>query len=58
MSQYKGQPITKLRARRRTLADAAAVLRADGYVGLAMYLDARAAEIHTEIVRQEEESRR
>ena len=51
---YRDWPITALRARRNTLSNAAGVLRADGYVGLANRVDAWAGEIHAEIVRQEE----
>lgn len=51
---YRDWLITGLRSRRRILADAAGVLRADGYVGLANRVDARAAAVHAEITRQEE----
>lgn len=53
MSQYTDQPVTKLRARRNTLSNAAEILRADGFVGLANRVQARAAEIHAEVQRQE-----
>lgn len=49
---YRDWTITE--SRRRILADAAGVLRADGYVGLANRVDARAAAVHAEITRQEE----
>ena len=45
MSQYTGKPVTKLRARRNTLSNAAEILRADGFVGLANRVQARAAEV-------------